>query len=325
MSLTPEALSRILADAGLDAPDGVGAEPLTGGTYNAAYRIRRREGDDLVLKIAPEPSAPRLSYEAGIMATEEGFYRACAGRLPVPAVVHADYSRTVVDRDLLLMTHRPGTDWHTLSGELSTADNGRLRSELGAHVGALHAVTGDGFGYPQRGLSPTWRTAFEAMTAGLLADAETFQPALPRSVEQIRELFAGCTAVLDDVTDPVLVHFDLWPGNVLVDHTEDGYRIGGIIDGERSFWGDPVAEMVSLALFADIASDTEFLAGYAHAGGRLTFDDSTRTRLALYRAYLYLIMLVEMVPRGVPDPERDPFTKVIAEHLVTALTELDQR
>lgn len=34
-------------------------------------------------------------------------------------------------------------------------------------------------------------------------------------------------------------------------------------------------------------------------------------------------MLVEMVPRGVPDPGRDPFTKLISDHLVRALTELD--
>jgi aminoglycoside phosphotransferase (APT) family kinase protein len=326
MNPTPEVLSRILSDAGLGALNGKAVEPLTGGTYNAAYRIRRPDDTDLVLKIAPDPAAPTMSYEAGIMATEAEFYRACPEGLPVPRVVHTDFSRAHLDRDLLLMSHRPGIDWHTLGSQLSAADSTRLRTELGEHVATLHAVTGRGFGYPQRGLAPTWRAAFGAMTAELLADAERYRPTLPRSVDTIRRLFARHVDTLDQVTVPALVHFDLWPGNILIDEASggDGYRIGGIIDGERSFWGDPAAELVSLALFADIADDADLLGGYARAGGRVVFDADTRTRLAQYRAYLYLIMLVEMVPRGVPDPQRNPFTKVIARHLMIALTQLEQ-
>ena len=61
---------------------------------------------------------------------------------------------------------------------------------------------------------------------------------------------------LDEVTVPALVHFDLWPGNILVDRPADGpARIGGLIDGERMFWGDPLADLVSLALLDDIRRD----------------------------------------------------------------------
>ena len=103
---------------------------------------------------------------------------------------------------------------------------------------------------------------------------------------------------VDEVTTPVLVHFDLWDGNILVESGSAGHRIGALIDAERAFWGDPLAEFVSLALFTDIEQDTAFLHGYRAAGGTVTFDLAARQRLALYRAYLYLIMWVETAPRG---------------------------
>jgi hypothetical protein len=85
--------------------------------------------------------------------------------------------------------------------------------------------------------------------------------------------------------------------------------ISGLVDAERAFWGDPLAEMVSVALFADIEQDQAFLDGYRAAGGSIMFDHSTRTRLALYRCYLYLIKLVEGVPRGYASSERTAMAK----------------
>jgi hypothetical protein len=60
--------------------------------------------------------------------------------------------------------------------------------------------------------------------------------------------------------------------------------VGALIDAERAFWGDPLAEFVSLALFGDIEQDAAFLRGYRAAGGTVTFDFAARQRLSLYRA-----------------------------------------
>jgi aminoglycoside phosphotransferase (APT) family kinase protein len=184
-----------------------------------------------------------------------------------------------------------------------------LRAELGGLVAALHRTTGTGFGYPQAPLSPSWRTAFSAMLSAVLADAERFGVTLP-----LENLFAYLS-ILDEVEQPVLVHFDLWPGNILV----DGHTVTGLIDAERAFWGDPLADLVSLALFKDIERDDDFLRGYREAGGTVNFDETTRRRLALYRCYLYLIMLVETVPRG---DGRPAMTKLVSTHLTRALSAL---
>jgi fructosamine-3-kinase len=130
-----------------------------------------------------------------------------------------------------------------------------------------------------------------------VARADERSRTLPRPAAGVRDWFTARVAVLDEVTTPVLVHFDLWDGNVLVESSSAGRRLGALIDAERAFWGDPLAEFVSLALFGDIEQDAAFLDGYRAAGGTAVFDPAARQRLSLYQAYLYLIMWVEAVPR----------------------------
>jgi hypothetical protein len=76
-----------------------------------------------------------------------------------------------------------------------------------------------------------------AMVDALLDDAERWQSDLGATPEEIRTLVVQGGYVLDEVTRPALIHFDLWPGNIFV----DGSRIAGLIDHERAFWGDPAA------------------------------------------------------------------------------------
>ena len=45
------------------------------------------------------------------------------------------------------------------------------------------------------------------------------------------------------------------------------------------------------------------MAGYREAGGVVEFTDSARARIALYRLYLALIILVENGPRQYPEED----------------------
>ncbi|WP_235029104.1 phosphotransferase family protein [Streptomyces sp. 3213.3] len=140
------------------------------------------------------------------------------------------------------------------------------------------------------------------MLDAVLADAERFEVCVPVPPGYVRELAAAQIPALDEVITPTLVHFDLWEGNIMVDTGAAGPRIEGLIDSERAFWGDPHADFVSLALFDDIEKDDAFLAGYREAGGQVDFTPRLRRRLTLYQTYLYLIMIVEAVPRGYAGP-----------------------
>lgn len=311
--LTPAETRRVLDSRGLSGP----VEELAGGTYNAVYRV-----DGRILKVAPHPDTVVMDYERGIMHAEAAYYRAVEHlALPVPRVLHTDFSRTVIDSDLMLMTDLPGRGWFGERDTMDPAAHTRLRGDLGRIVGALHQVTGPGFGYPRgpgTSLAPTWSAAFLAMVDALCADARRFGVPLPVPVDELAALAHARRDLLDEVTTPVLVHFDLWDGNILV----DGERVSGLIDGERAFWGDPVAEFVSLALLRDIEADTAFLAGYEEIAGPVGFDDRVRCRLALYKCYLYLIMLVESVPRHYGAGQLRWLDDVVAPCLVAAAADV---
>lgn len=308
--LDREQLRAVLATAGVPW-DGVRDHQLVGGgTYNTVYRVRRVDGTGVVVKLSPDRDAPILRYEQRIVASEALFYELAGARegVAAPQVLHHEVASDLVGGDYLVMTECPGDPWHGLRPPVDGTERPVLRTELGRQVATLHTVTGPGFGYPAEAFAPLrtgWRRAFLDMVDAVLADAERFEVTLPRPIAQIRDLFEARSAVLDEVTRPALVHFDLWDGNILVDRRGEHARIGGLIDGERAFWGDPVADFVSLALFGDIERDEAFLAGYRAAGGSVTFDAATRLRLLLYRSYLYLIMWVETVPRDFDEPHRE--------------------
>jgi aminoglycoside phosphotransferase (APT) family kinase protein len=314
---------RVLKSARIDPGLLAGVRPLSGGTYNTVEELLLIDGSRYILKVPPASTVPGLRHERGLLTSEAEFYRGAAGAgVQAPHVVVVDEKAAV---PYLLMTACPGEPWN---GSLPEAERAPLRRELGRQVARLHTVTGPGFGYPSGALgplAPDWRTAFTAMIGAVLDDARDYEARLPRSADQVALMLRPAYPVLDEVTVPALVHFDLWDGNILLDRTaEQEPRIGGLIDGERMFWGDPLADFVSLALFGDIRKDEAFLAGYREAGGRAEFDVPARLRLALYRAYLYLIMLTETVPRAVDVDKERWVQAVVAPELVAALDEIEQ-
>ncbi|NYI07819.1 phosphotransferase family protein [Allostreptomyces psammosilenae] len=341
MSLTKRHLDRPVLDALvaelLDGARISRTTELTGGMFNAAYRLLLDDGRDVVLKASPPADAPLLTHEHGLMRTETAVYRRLAGvaGVPVPDVVaarldapaksidaHHEAVAALPDADVLLLSALPGRPWSDLLAELSPEDSRALRRQLGSVLAALHTVrpqpaAGDvRFGYPHRpvGLhADDWPAAFTAMVEAVLADGEHWGVPLP--TDRVRRALRDHHGHLAEVTEASLVHFDLWPGNVFVATGPTGPtgpsgpsvpgaggdepRITGVIDTERAWWGDPLADLVGLDPFGTAEEDADLLDGYRAAGGR--WDPTTpaaRARLALYRVYLGLVMVVEVVPRG---------------------------
>jgi aminoglycoside phosphotransferase (APT) family kinase protein len=319
-------VAAVLAAAGIADRDAVRVTPLTGGTYNTVMRVALADGRDWVIKVPPAVDVPGLRYERGLLRGEATFYGAAAAAgVPVPEVVSTVFDAAPPAVPHLIMTACPGVPWHEHGEALAGSEEHQLRHAVGRNVARLHRVSGPGFGYPAQPLGPlsaTWREAFTGMTDAVLADAIRYRARLPESADRIKRILHAASDVLDDVTRPALVHFDLWRGNLLVEGRDGGFGLSGVIDGERMFWGDPAADFVSLALFDDIERDEDFLAGYAAGGGRVDFDAAVRLRLALYRCYLYLIMTVESVPRGY-GPEQNAWTReTVGPHLAAALRDV---
>lgn len=282
---------------------------LDEGFFNTAFRVVLDDGRDVVLKISPPPGAALLTYERDIMRAEAVFFReAAAAGVPLPQVLYEGFGRTSLDGDFLVLSTLDGVTWHACQGELAEQDKAALHADLGGIVARLHTTTNAAglFGYPAvpELSARTWPEAFAAMLDALLHDARRFDVALPLPARRLTDLVLDNSGCLAEITEPALVHFDLWPGNVFVSAPGGGTprRITGLIDGERAIWGDPLMEFVGMDVFGRADRHPDVVAGYLGAGGRIGRDEAADRRLALYHLYMHLLLLIEMTPRGYTDP-----------------------
>ncbi|WP_405150812.1 phosphotransferase [Sphaerisporangium sp. NBC_01403] len=330
-SRTKRRLSAAQLDALILGALGTGvasAEELTDGFANAVWRLSLGDGRQVVLKVAPPPDLELLRYERDLLRTEALVYHlATPTGLPLPRLLHSGFDDPELGGDYLIMSALDGVPWNQATS-LGDADERVLRHELGRHLATLHAIPGQGlYGYPYAGLTgPTWRDAFIAMMGALMDDAVRYATLLPCSLVDIAGGIYSSVHVLDEVTAPALVHFDVWPGNVFLSLPPEGTPgIQALIDHERAFWGDPLAEFITPTIFGELRDDDPILAGYREAGGKLDLTPEARRREALYRVYLYLILLVESGPRQYPEESYARIRDLATTGLTNSLAFLRQR
>ncbi|MFI6531895.1 phosphotransferase family protein [Nonomuraea sp. NPDC050547] len=318
-SRTKRRLSPGQLDALLRRAMGTGvadASELTDGFANAVWRVRLDDGREVVLKLSPPPDLDQLTYERNLLRMEaHAIELAGAAGVPVAGLLRAGFDDPVLGGDYLVLRALDGTPWNRTRPD--SPDD--VRRELGRHLATLASVTGEVFGYPHNGITgPTWRAAYLAMLGALLDDTRRYPTPLPLPAEEIRRVAESAAHVLQEVRTPSLVHFDVWPGNVFL--TLDG-RIQAIIDHERAFWGDPLAELITPTIFGEVAENDPLLAGYREVRP-LELTPAALARLDLYRTYLYLILLVENGPRQYPEEEYAPLRDLATTSLVKAVEAL---
>jgi aminoglycoside phosphotransferase (APT) family kinase protein len=296
----------------------------TDGWFNAVYAVTLADGRDCVVKVAPPSGLRLLRYEGDLLYAETRFYAEAARvGVPLPALLHAD-----LDQGFLVLERLRGEPLEKVRDSMAPDALAGVRRLLGAACARMHTATGPAFGYIRRDgrtRSASWRTSFLAFVDDLLADAAELGTELPAPPDRIRRLVHRHAEVLDEVTRPALVHFDLWDGNAFVLPEEGGrWRLEGVIDGERAFYGDPLAELVSLAVFSEPEDSPGLLEGYAEeAGAPLRLDGPARRRLTMYRIYLDLILVTEGATRGYPAEEHEGLRRHVLGLLDAELTALD--
>lgn len=295
--LTALELASVLRPLGVPAA----VRPVTSGT--AASGVTLTDGTRLVVK-ASRAGAEPYRHGCATVRTAAEVYTSLAGRgLPVPTVLHADFSRAVVDADVVVTTQVPGVPWSEL--DLDPAGSVRARRELGGLMARLHGVGAPGFGSPAVGAPggeepvTRWRAAFTAMVEAVLRDGADRGVELP--ARRVRSVLAAHGPALDAVAAPAVVHQDLWPANVLLD--DDG-TLRGVVGAGRAVWGDPLLDLVGADQFGLWDVDRELLRGNSAAGGVLAVELASATgptRFALYRLYRSLVLATEADACGCGD------------------------
>ena len=278
----------------------ISAEELVDGMFNACYKltIGNCEHDMLVLKTGVTTGKYVLTYEQGLMRTEVDVYRMLEQtEIPVPRIIAVDYSRELVDCDYFFMEYLLGDTWgkfiHT--GVISPENTRVLHRELGRNTARLHTIKGNYFGYIRDDKfyrHPTWREAFRAMVDSLIQDGRRDGVELPYSA--VYDTFEPLWSLLDEITEPSLVHYDMWAKNILLIKRNGQYIIDGIIDLERCFYGDPIAEYIStVTIVGNLEQAEDFISGYNEVLP-FRFTENDKIRLGMYKVYMGLLVGIEI-------------------------------
>lgn len=254
---------------------------LTDGWANSAYAITLSDGERVVLKARPANNVRSMRCEPETMTTEVNVLRLLSGLegFPVPKLRAHDDSLKLLPVEYFIMDYVEGDPYVKVKDSLPAETRAMIEEQLGRLTRAMNAFA------PSASKHDSWRTAFRDMIMGVLLDGEEAGIALPVPYSELREAIESRLHVLDEVTVPQLVHWDLWDGNFFV---KDGV-ITGIVDFERARWGDPIMEMY----FGKFVDSEAHSRGY----GLSLSKPSQIARRKLYDLYLDLILDIECVYR----------------------------
>lgn len=287
-----------------DADDAVCE--LKDGWFNAAYILRLADRREVILKIAPPVDAEVMTYEKGLMLTEVNAMRHVAANpaIPVSEIYYFDDSREVCDSEYFFMEKLAGESMHHARAGLPPGTVVRIEEHIGRIVREINTYTGTYFGYEGnpdlRGTG--WRETFLKIIDAVIDDGVRKNADFGYTVEEIRAAIVKHGAALDEITAPVLVHWDVWNPNVLV---RDG-EITGIIDFERALWGDPLMEsQFREPTYKGGISDS--MRGY----GKTTFTRAEEARCHMYTIYLALVMETEGHYRDYDSDEASSFARMV--------------
>lgn len=292
---------------------------LTQGLFNAVYRVRLQDGRDVVAKIGPSGTTPVLTYERDLVRNELAAMEVVRNRsaVPIPRVDFVDTSRDICDGDWYFMQYIDAENFGRLleHGEMPSATSSTLHEMLGTVNKELNAIVGPRFGPITGSGFSSWRDAFLVLITDLLDDAARTRVDLGWDAEAILSVVIAHSRVLGDVLEPRLVHWDLWPSNVMIRDS----KIVAVIDHERAVYADPLMEAGFLGDELPIFGDAPaFQRGY----GLHVRSDSERTRRRLYSLHMMLVMIIEPSYRGTQDPNQYRWAR---ERLADLLCTLDPR
>ena len=275
-------------------------DELKDGFFNAAYRIKLENGEQCVLKVAPSPDVPILRYEQDIMRAEVESMRLVKAltEMPIPKIHFFDDSLTLLPSPYFGMEFVNGTPLNRLRETLSQSEQSEIDMACGRYLKQMNSITGNQFGlfaHPENHVTP-WAVVFENLMNNVLQDGNDAKVELPFSPKEIIDIIQCHYSVLSEVRTPVLVHWDLWDGNIFID--PQTRKIIGIIDFERCLWADPLMEVN----FGAFGINHNFLRGY---GQSFPFSPSQVIRRTLYNVYLFLIMVIECTYRHYPKNDQE--------------------
>lgn len=256
---------------------------LSAGLFNNTYLVTTLSGVRYVLKIAPKHSDQVFYNERYLMQREQSL----APLLETVSEHIPSYLNffEIDGRQAFLQTYREGHLWQDKIDSLSDEENNKLWFQLGGFARDIHAIKGQRFGYPEPFRRfVRWSEFIVDNVDGMLADCHRLG-LICEETRLYRRLLELLIDHLHGVTEPCLLHGDIWPRNVLFSGVGTEIQITGVIDAERAFWGDPLCDWV--LIMYDLPE--HFWFGY----GENLLRTGDPVSIAIYRGMYFILNLLE--------------------------------
>ncbi|WP_407155990.1 phosphotransferase family protein [Bradyrhizobium sp. STM 3557] len=269
MKLKPDlqlsvAMVQAIVDQVIPASAVAAISRLHGGEMATVYEIAFVDANHppLVLKVYPEDLHWKMQKEITVLDL-------IGDRLsvPVPRILLADDSKTLLGLNFTLMTGLKGTKLGLggLEETLSPGERLSAHVQIGRLLREFHRIPMEAFGYIGA------KSIVAPRPTNRLNVTYQFQRKLKEFVERggdarLAERIAGHAAeregLLDGCTQAVLCHNDLHAGNLLATVSDGSVRLTGVVDFEGARAGDPLMDIAKAAFYLKPDDRRAILEGY---------------------------------------------------------------
>lgn len=267
---------------------------LDAGLCNALYKLTLSDGTKTVLKVSSPGMHGKATNESWLMETESAAMKlACQDpRIRAPKMLFYDDTMTRCSGKYFFMEFVEGT----LMSELKDATpetKKKLHHQMGEAVRHIGEIKNHSFGIVNSGIEfDSLHGVVYQLISNVVGDIVSAGGDLGMDREELLAKLRDDKPYFDEVTEPSLVHFDVWSNNIIVQDDE----IVGILDWERALWGEPLME----DRFRDYGMNPDYLEGF----GQTEFTPSEQRRLTWYNVWINLAFMGERYTRGYVNEEQ---------------------
>lgn len=264
-------------------------EEMNAGMCNALYRLTFNDNSKAVLKVSSPGMVGKATNEQWLMESETEAMRLIAEKAPLvkaPKVLYYDDSMTLCSGKYFFMEFVEGELMRDRIKTASPETAAKLSRAMGQSVRRIGDIKNDTFGIVNSGITfDCLYGLVHQLIGNVTGDLERAGADMGLSRDEILTRLLRDKPYFDEVTEPSLVHFDIWENNIIVQDDE----IAGILDWERALWGEPLME----DRFRSYGMHPQFLEGF----GQTAFTDAEKRRLIWYNIWINLAFMGEHYTR----------------------------
>jgi len=253
---------------------------LKGGLFNTTYFIKTdKDINPIVVRVAPVNQHLLFEFEKDMMSAETLFHELLREKnIPTSKILKHVPKGDIIDREYIISEYLNSVPMNDLS--IKEFDLQGVYEEVGSLTRLIHTITNEKFGWKRKtgwGEYEKWSDFVLSFAKEATDKAEVNSLFDQSDIRKFRNIFNENVNILDEVTKPYMIHTDLWQGNILLKQSEGRYKVAGIIDLDRTIFGDKYWDLSNPWMI-----NNAFLRGYNES-----LPETTNYKM---RCYIYKLL-----------------------------------